>query len=433
MDVPDIPESSPRSGENSPLLAASPAPSIVDSDARDPSTSTARRLYLSHFLSTWNSRVFEFGAVIYLTSIFPGTLLPMSIYAFVRGLWAIAFASAIGAFIDRENRLKVVRISIISQRLSVAMSCAIFYWLAKSPSTDRTVLVLAMVVLALLACIEKVGSIANTVSVEKDWVVVVAGDDSSTLATLNSQMRRIDLHQPLHERHIGPGRILGHRPSIFSGRPAESTKVGYRLSNHEIAAGLHYRLLTPAYSPVCAACANESDLGHDEVCRLRETWSIRRHDSINRVIHSYLSRVAGAVVTLEPSTQTGRRRNDLRVRGGGGGLRNVDYDLKVYGLEDKSVYVVQGGKPREMEWIDWVRGRMVAWLSKRDAEVVDKAPRIYGGAFRPLVLSAGGFMSEETAVEWRSWRKCLEKEVWHGLHSRVAIELVKARGRTLWM
>ncbi|ODN81424.1 hypothetical protein L202_01856 [Cryptococcus amylolentus CBS 6039] len=127
-----------------------------------------------------------------------------------------------------------------------------------------------------------------------------------------------------------------------------------RLSNHEIAAGLHYRLLTPAYSPVCAACANDSDLGHDEEA----------------------------------------------------GRDGVD------GL---------------------VQGRIVAWLTKRDAEVVDKAPRIYGGAFRPLVLSAGRLMGEETAVEWRSWRKCLEKEVWDGLQSRVGIELVKARARTMWM
>ncbi|ODO07458.1 hypothetical protein L198_01037 [Cryptococcus wingfieldii CBS 7118] len=207
-----------------------------------------------------------------------------------------------------------------------------------------------------------------------------------------------------------------------------------RLSNHEVAAGLHYRLLTPASSPVCSACANESDLGHDEVCRLRETWSIRRHDSINRVFQSYLSRVAGAVVSLEPSTQEGRRRNDLRVRGGGGALRNADYDLKVYGLEDKHMYVVDGrGKPSGMEWLDWVQGRIVAWLSKRDEEVVKKAPRIYGGAFRPLVLSAGGLMSEATAVELRSWRKGMEKEVWQGMQSRVGIELVKARARTLWM
>ncbi|ODO12145.1 hypothetical protein I350_00932, partial [Cryptococcus amylolentus CBS 6273] len=199
-----------------------------------------------------------------------------------------------------------------------------------------------------------------------------------------------------------------------------------------VAAALHYRLLTPASSSICPACANDSEVGHDEVCRLRETWSIRRHDSINRVIQTYLSRVAGAVVSLEPSTQTGRRRNNLRVRGGGGALRNADYNLKVYGLVDKSVYVVER-KPAGMEWIDWVQGRIVAWLSKRDAEVVKKAPRIYGGAFRPLVLSAGGLMSKETAVEMRSWRKGMEQEVWQGMQSRIGIELVKARGRTLWM
>ncbi|ODN82315.1 hypothetical protein L198_07735 [Cryptococcus wingfieldii CBS 7118] len=70
------------------------------------------------------------------------------------------------------------------------------------------------------------------------------------------------------------------------------------------------------------------------------------------VIQTYLSRVAGTIVSLEPSTQTGRRRNDLRVRGGGGALRNADYSLKVYGLEDKSVYVVGSGKPAGMEWMD---------------------------------------------------------------------------------
>ena len=72
----------------------------------------ARRLYVSHFLSTWNSRVFEFGAVLYLATIFPGTLLPMSVYAFTRGLAAIVFAPAVGQYIDGGDRLQVVRLSI---------------------------------------------------------------------------------------------------------------------------------------------------------------------------------------------------------------------------------------------------------------------------------------------------------------------------------
>lgn len=73
---------------------------------------TASALYLSHFLSTWNSRVFEFGAILYLARIYRNTLLSMSAYAFARGLSAIIFAPAVGGYIDTGDRLQVVRVSI---------------------------------------------------------------------------------------------------------------------------------------------------------------------------------------------------------------------------------------------------------------------------------------------------------------------------------
>jgi iron-regulated transporter 1 len=76
------------------------------------STRITYRLYISHFLSTWNSRVFEFGAVLYLATVYPGTLLPMSAYALSRGFVAIIFSSAVGYYIDVGNRLQVVRVSI---------------------------------------------------------------------------------------------------------------------------------------------------------------------------------------------------------------------------------------------------------------------------------------------------------------------------------
>lgn len=69
-------------------------------------------LYLSHALSTWNSRSFEFGAVLFLASVFPKTLLPLSIYALIRSASAIVFGPTVGRFIDRRGRLGVVRFSI---------------------------------------------------------------------------------------------------------------------------------------------------------------------------------------------------------------------------------------------------------------------------------------------------------------------------------
>lgn len=75
-------------------------------------TAISRRLYISHFLSTWNSRAFEFGAVLFLASIFPRTLLPLSIYALVRSAAAIIVGPLVGRAIDSRNRLQVVRLSI---------------------------------------------------------------------------------------------------------------------------------------------------------------------------------------------------------------------------------------------------------------------------------------------------------------------------------
>lgn len=85
---------------------------LLEPIRRNVSPTVSRRLYASHFLSTWNSRVFEFGAVLYLAAVFPGTLLPMSLYALVRGVSAIIFAPAVGWYIDTGNRLQVVRVSI---------------------------------------------------------------------------------------------------------------------------------------------------------------------------------------------------------------------------------------------------------------------------------------------------------------------------------
>lgn len=70
------------------------------------------RLYISHWLSTWNSRMFEFGAVLFLASIFPGTLLYASVYALVRSLAAVVLSSWLGSVADRASRLKLIRQSI---------------------------------------------------------------------------------------------------------------------------------------------------------------------------------------------------------------------------------------------------------------------------------------------------------------------------------
>lgn len=214
----------------------------------------ARRLYVSHFLSTWNSRIFEFGAVLYLATIFPGTLLPMSVYAVARGASAILFGSLVGQIIDRWDRLVVVRLSIVLQRTVVAASCAVFWVLARGLLSSKEWKFGLLGLLTLLACVEKLASIMNLVSVERDWVVTIVQDDreylpgkyhlinTNTKAHLCSHEQPDEANRPYlqvtravcdrtyrrvldrtrhprqlgHKLGFGPTRVSVHRPDLSS-------------------------------------------------------------------------------------------------------------------------------------------------------------------------------------------------------------------------
>ena len=58
----------------------------------------------------------------------------------------------------------------VLQRLTVACSCFIFWLLVTEKHLGRVLNVGLFTILALLACIEKLSAVLNTVSVERDWV-----------------------------------------------------------------------------------------------------------------------------------------------------------------------------------------------------------------------------------------------------------------------
>jgi iron-regulated transporter 1 len=154
-------------------LPPSPNPTAVERGI--PSSITAR-LFISHFLSTWNSRVFEFGAVLFLAALYPGTLLPSSLYALLRGLSVVCLAPIIGRYVDHEDRLNAVRLSIVVQRAATAVSCGLFLVLVLKDDvglTPRWTEVWGNWIfgaLVILACVEKLCSVMNLIAVERDWV-----------------------------------------------------------------------------------------------------------------------------------------------------------------------------------------------------------------------------------------------------------------------
>ncbi|KAF2677546.1 hypothetical protein K458DRAFT_423808, partial [Lentithecium fluviatile CBS 122367] len=152
------------------------------------------KLYLSHTLSTWNARTFEFSSVIFLAAIFPGTLFYASIYALFRSLAAFLLSSKIGQTVDTRERLWVVRQTILWQRYAVACSCLFLVSLLKMDMEDERVRVVGLfAICVVLACVEKLSFVGNTVAVERDWAVIIADSLHIPREDLNSGMRRIDL------------------------------------------------------------------------------------------------------------------------------------------------------------------------------------------------------------------------------------------------
>lgn len=151
--------------EASPLLPAAPSHAPTPT-----SKSITVRLCISHFLSAWNSRLFEFGSVLFIASIYPGTLLPVSIYALVRAAAAIIFSPAVGAVVDGADRLSVVRASIVGERVAIGASCVVFLILERRRNEDGRADWWLFGGTVLLAAIEKLCAIMNSVAVKRDWV-----------------------------------------------------------------------------------------------------------------------------------------------------------------------------------------------------------------------------------------------------------------------
>ncbi|KAH6642848.1 hypothetical protein C7974DRAFT_386263 [Boeremia exigua] len=177
---------------STPLDSTSPYPAEQRLHTQSPKP-LLYRLYVSHTLSTWNARTFEFGAVIFLATIFPGTLFFASCYALFRSAIAAALGSWIGSLVDSKNRLYVVRQSILWQRISVALSCLVLAALLVGNPSNGLVLYGLFGLVTALAGVEKLAFVANTVAVERDWAIVVSDSLGVERQELNSTMRRIDL------------------------------------------------------------------------------------------------------------------------------------------------------------------------------------------------------------------------------------------------
>ncbi|KAF9124733.1 hypothetical protein BGW39_007938 [Mortierella sp. 14UC] len=151
------------------------------------------KLYLSHMLTSWVDRSFEFASYLLISRVYTASLLQSSIYGLTTTLSALLLSNQIGNWINILSRLNTYRFTLLTQKLSIIFSTVLFYYLANNNNDDSSQQHSSnalYAVIILLGCTLKLAFIGNSIAIEKDWAVIISGGH---LEALLPTMRRIDL------------------------------------------------------------------------------------------------------------------------------------------------------------------------------------------------------------------------------------------------
>ncbi|KAI5058958.1 hypothetical protein GOP47_0025277 [Adiantum capillus-veneris] len=185
-------------GDCQPLTAATSAPSIEYQEAGQSSRARSLAyLYLSHFLTRWGSRMWEFGVGLFMISVWPNSLVLTSIYGLVEDLAIVSMGVTVGNWVDKNPRLKVLWISLGTRNGSVLASAIALSILLSYHNLilRQNIIFIGLIVLTnFFGGISAISGLATNIAVERDWVLAIAdGQRLATLTELNSAMRGIDL------------------------------------------------------------------------------------------------------------------------------------------------------------------------------------------------------------------------------------------------
>ena len=199
----------PQADDDDELLTVDEPPAEPSSKARD---SMMMKLYVSHTLNCWGDRMWTFAVSLFFIEIWPDYLL-VAIY----GLSIDVFCTLLGAhaglqlahlflstatnrfsspghFVDVMPRMPAVRQTLVAQN---AMICAcvagLIAIIARGPDTHDWLYWIIVSLSIFFGSLSEVANMAQTIAVEKDWVLVICGSDSQRLSKTNAMLRRIDL------------------------------------------------------------------------------------------------------------------------------------------------------------------------------------------------------------------------------------------------
>lgn len=85
-------------------------------------------IYITFGLTSLMDRCWEFTSIVYLTVLFPTTLLYSSLFGLFESLCSIMFATSISHTVDSHNKLNMLRYCIIAMDMSIAFGCCLLWY-----------------------------------------------------------------------------------------------------------------------------------------------------------------------------------------------------------------------------------------------------------------------------------------------------------------
>jgi len=156
------------------------------------------RVYGAHSLSTWGDNMWWFAGGCYMLELRRESLRLTAIYGLVIAASVIIFGASLGRWIDRTRRLTAAKTFLLIQNLCVSL-CALLLagFIGYRDQIDQEYLEVATVAVStssiILASIARLASSGVNIIIQKDWIVVIAENDTDRLAKMNSILRTIEL------------------------------------------------------------------------------------------------------------------------------------------------------------------------------------------------------------------------------------------------
>ncbi|XP_043549570.1 solute carrier family 40 member 1-like isoform X4 [Chiloscyllium plagiosum] len=174
-------------------------------------------VYLTHLISTWGDRMWHFAVSLFLVELNNNSLLLPAVFGLAVSSSLILFGALVGNWVDRNTRMKVVQVALLIQNLSVIL-CAVVLMLLFVYNAEITILwngwmkIVCYTLVIVIGVIADLASTAMSIAIQRDWIIVVAGD-SDKLSSMNATLRQIDLLSKLLSP-LAVGHIMANTFSV---------------------------------------------------------------------------------------------------------------------------------------------------------------------------------------------------------------------------